>query len=182
MNLFPVLFKSLWLRRQNQKIPETSKSMKICCLKNLNMSHNVTLPDTRAIRLLCCQWHISFCIVWELRGQQSAFPWKPVQLFQLSIHPPHVSCFRKLFTVTDLPRKLVYMFLIDFGGYCNSYLLINFLGGEPAVLFFWELTCRGSGLHMELLDAVLAHVLWMTWQEQILFSSHCAGCPGPCLP
>ena len=67
MNLFPLLFKSLWLWRQNQKLPEPSKSMKIYCSGNLNMSHNIIFLEIRAIRLLCCQWSIYFCMVWKLR-------------------------------------------------------------------------------------------------------------------
>lgn len=186
MNLFPLLFKSLWLWRQNQKLLEPFQSMKIYCAGNLNMSHNINFPEIRAIRLLCCQWHISFCMVWKLREGSRVADCLPMKtcnfsncLFILDVSSAPESCSPPR---TGFPRKPVYMFLVDFGGHYEYYLLISFLGGERAVLFVWELTCRDSGPCMELLDTVPAHVLWITWQEQTLFFSSHAGCPGPCLP
>lgn len=72
MNLFPLILKSLWLWKQNEKLPEPSKSVKIYCLINLNMSYYIILPETRFIRLLHCQWSISFCMVWEPREGSTA--------------------------------------------------------------------------------------------------------------
>lgn len=45
MNFFPLLLKLLWLWKQNQKLPEPSKSIKIYCFINLNMSLNYLSRD-----------------------------------------------------------------------------------------------------------------------------------------
>lgn len=107
------------------------------------MSHNIMLAEIRSVRFLCFQWHVSFHVMWKL-GESNrvadCLPMSTSALFQLSLHLPGVSCFRKLFTAPELPKMPASLFLSHFGDYCNYYLLILVLGGEPAVLFVWEHT------------------------------------------
>lgn len=110
MNLFTLLLKLLWLWRQNQKLPEPSKSMKSYCFISLNMSYYIIFPEIWVTRLLHCQWCVSFCMVWEPReGSRTAdclptttsatFPTVPSSsrclLLQTTLHslwPPLEAC------------------------------------------------------------------------------------------
>lgn len=143
MNLFTLLLKLLWLWRQNQKLPELSKSMKSYCSVNLNMSYDIIFPEIWVKNCYTASGVFLFaqCESPErAAGQQTAFPRQLEQHFQLSPHLPDASCFGQLFTALDLPRKPAYLLFIDFGCYHGYYLLFSFL----------ELSClsgRGSGLH-----------------------------------
>lgn len=182
MNLFPLLLKLLWLWKQNQKLPEPSKSMKIYCFISLNMSYYVIFPEIWVTRLLHCQWHISFCMVWEPREGSRAADCFPVTAW--ATFPTASSSSRCLLLQTDLhslgcPKEVCIPVFYWLWLLHKYYLLVSFLDGEPAVLLAWP---RFWSPCLLILNMVPAHVLGITWQEQILFFPSHASCPGPCLP
>lgn len=76
------------------------------CQNHLNKWKSIT--EIRAIRLLCCQWRISLCMVWKLiEGSRMAdcLSMKTCTTFPTVSSSFRCLLFRKLFTAMDLPRK-----------------------------------------------------------------------------
>lgn len=139
MNLLPLLLKLLWLWKQNQKLPEPSKSIKIYCSQTWICL--ITLSFQR-YGLHCYAASGFFLFAWHesperAAGQQVASPWQLEQHFQLCVHLADASCFRKLFTGLGLPRKPAYLVFTDFGCYHSYNLLVSYSDEEPAVLLAW---------------------------------------------